>query len=158
MNKTWKAVLGVILIYIFGCLSGSVCTSIFFHHRLLAFLQHPGVALSAALENRLTGNLGLDADQKQKVHECFLENLQNRKELQKQIQPQVQMLNRQTRQQITAILRPDQAELFQQNIEKFRKRFGAIARNQDTENPPAPQVQSAGPTTNSGAGHPPVPQ
>ncbi len=149
MNKTWKAVLGVILIYIFGCFSGMVSTSIFFHHRMLIFLQHPAVALSAALEKRLTGNLGLDADQKEKVHACFEENLQQRKELQKQIQPQVQALNHQTIQEVTAILHPDQTELFQQNIEKVRKHFGAMAGKQEADTPSASNVQPGAPTTNS---------
>jgi hypothetical protein len=155
MNKTWKAVLGVILIYTFGCFSGAVSTSIFFHHRMLNILQHPAVAMTAILEKRLTGNLGLDANQKQQVHGYFQDYLAHRKELQKQIQPQVEALNRQTRQQIAAILRPDQAELFQQNIEKARKRWGASVSNQNTESPPAPQVQPSGPATNSGAGNPP---
>jgi len=84
---------------------------------MLGFLQHPAVAMSAMLEQRLTGNLGLDANQKQQVHEYFLENLQKQKELRKEIQPRVQFLNRQTVQQVTAILRPDQSELFHQNIE-----------------------------------------
>ena len=155
MNKTWKAVLGVILIYIFGCLSGAVSTSIFFHHRMIAFLQHPAIALSAALEKRLTGNLGLDANQKQQVHGYFLDNLQQRRQLQRQIQPQVQALNQQTLQQISAILRPDQKELFDQNVEKLKKRFGAAAANPNTENPASPPVQPAAPATNSGAGSPP---
>jgi len=161
MNKTWKAVLGVILIYIFGCVSGGVSTSIFFHRKMIAFLQHPAIAASAELERRLTGNLGLDANQKQEIHGYFLDNLQQRKELQKQIQPQIQTLNRQTAQQITAILHPDQAELFHENIEKFRKNFGATPSNPDTENPSAAQVQSAPPaasTTNTGAGNPPAAQ
>jgi hypothetical protein len=158
MSKTWKAVLGVILIYIFGCFSGAVSTSIFFHHKMLEFLKHPGVAELAVLEKQLTGNLGLDDDQKKQVHACFLENLEQRKELQKQIQPQVQALNRQTRQEITAILHPGQVELFNQNIEKFRKRWAPTAFNQNAENPSAPQVQPTSPATNSGTGQPPAAQ
>ena len=158
MNKTWKALLGVILMYIFGCLSGAVLTSIFFHHKMLAFLQHPAVALSEALEKRLTGNLGLDANQKQQVHAYFLENLNQRKDLQKQIQPQIQVLNHQTVQQITAILHPDQAELFHQNIEQFRKRWGAAASDQKTENPSASLAQPAAPATNANAANPPAAQ
>ena len=158
MSKTWKAVLGVILIYVFGCFSGAVSTSIFFHHRMLAVLQHPAVAVSEALEKRLTGNLGLDANQKEQVHAYFLENLQHRQALQKEIQPRVQTLNRLTVQQVTAILRPDQAELFHQNVEKLRKRLGANASNLDTENSSAPQVQPAAPATTSGATNPPVTQ
>jgi DNA primase len=155
MTRYWKAILGVILIYIFGCLSGAVSTSIFFHHRMLVFLRHPAPALSAALEKRLTGNLGLDANQKQQVHGYFLDNLQQRKELQKQIQPQIQALNEKTVQEVAAILHPDQTKLFNENVEKFRKRLAANAVNPNTENPSAPQIQPAAPATHSGAGSPP---
>jgi len=156
MNKTWKAVLGVILIFIFGCFSGAVSTSIFFHHKMIEFLQHPAVAASKALEKRLTGNLGLDATQKQQVDGYFLDNLQQRKELQKQIRPQVQVLNGQTIQQIIAILRPDQKELFHRNVETFREHLGANAFNPDVENLFSPPVQPASPATNSGVGQPPA--
>ena len=155
MNKTWKAVFGVILIYLFGCFSGAVSTSLFSHHKTLGLLQHPAMAVTVALEKSLTGNLGLDASQKRQVHEYFLENLRRRKELQMGIEPQVQMLNRQTFQQVAAILRPDQAERFRQNVEQLRKRLAANASNQDAENPSAPQVQPASPTTRSGAGSSP---
>ena len=158
MNKTWKAVLGVILIYLFGCFSGAVSTSIIFHQKMLHFLQHPAAVMMAAMEKRLTGNLGLDANQKQQVHECFLKDLQQRKELQKEIQPQVQTLNRQTIQQVTAILHPDQAERFHQNIEQFRKRARTMSAGQDAENPSSPLVQPAAAATNSGAGQPPAAQ
>lgn len=155
MTSHWKAILGVILVYIFGCFSGVVSTSIFFHQKMLYFLQHPGVVESTMVEKRLTGNLGLDANQKQQVHHYFLANLEQRKELQKQIQPQVLESYRQTVKQITAILRPDQAELFYQNIEKFRKRWGTPTLNPNAGNPSTPNAQLAPPATNSGAASPP---
>ena len=158
MKSHWKAVLGVILIYIFGCFSGGVSTSIFFHHKMLDFLKHPAVAMLAVQEKRLTGNLGLDDNQKRQVHEYFLENLQQRREVQKQIQPQIQMVNRQTMQQVTAILRPDQAQLFHQNIEKFNKRLAASVFNQNTKDPPPFDAQPVAPTTNSGTANPPATQ
>ena len=138
MNSHWKAVVGVILIYLFGCLSGVFLTGIVVHHKMQEFLKHPAVAVSAALEKRLTGNLDLDANQKQQVHQYFVENLEKRKEIQQQNQPQVQMLNRQTFMEINGVLRPDQTERFHQNIAEFRKHFGAAGLNPDTENQPPP--------------------
>jgi hypothetical protein len=156
MNKTWKAVLGIILIFLFGCFSGAVSTSIFVHHKMVAFLHRPGVVMTAEMEKRLTTNLALDDNQKQQVHGYFLENFQQRKELQKQIQPQMQMLNRQTFQQVTAILHPEQVERFHQNVEQFRKRAKAFASAQDAENPSSHLVHPSGPATNPGAGQPPA--
>jgi hypothetical protein len=123
MNNTWKAVIGVTVIFLFGCFFGAVFTSIVVHHRIVRAFEHPTATLLPAMEKRLTGNLGLDALQKQQVDAYFLQNFQQRKELQKQIQPQVQVLNQRTIQQITAILHPEQVERFQHNIEQFRNRF-----------------------------------
>jgi hypothetical protein len=156
MKAHWKAFLGVILIFLFGCLSGAVSTSIFFHHMMIEFLQHPGVKLSAALEKRLTGNLDLDEAQKKQVHELFAENLEHRKDVQKQIQPQVKALNRQTMQEIIAILRPDQVDRFHQNLERIHKRLGAVGFTSEADNFSPPDTQLA-PALAPGTANPPVP-
>ncbi len=138
MNTRWKAVVGVILIYLFGCLSGAFLTGIIVHHKMQEFLRHPAVAVSTALEKRLTGNLDLDVNQKQQIRQYFVENLEKRKEIQQQNQPQIQMLNRQTFMEINGILHPDQTERFRQNIAELRKRFGTAGLNPDAENHPPP--------------------
>jgi hypothetical protein len=155
MNKTWKAFLGIILIFVFGWLAGALCTSLMVGHRALALLQRGPDGVEEVLERRMTHNLGLDATQKQQVHEFLMENLKQRKELQKTIQPQIQALNRQTRQQVMTVLNPDQKQRFQENIDRLRKRLGANFCEQPVEKTPSPQVQSGGPVTNSGAGSPP---
>lgn len=116
------------------------------------------LAASEKLEKRLTGNLNLDANQKQQVHHYFLANLEQQKELRKEIQPQVLEAYRQTVKQITTVLRPDQAALFHQNIEMFRKRWATTTSNQKAENPSAPNAQPATAATNSSVGQPPANQ
>ena len=145
MTTVWKAVLGVILIFIFGFISGIACTSIFIHHKMEAFLKHPGATVTAALETRLTGNLSLDADQKQKVDQLFDDNLKQRKEMQKQIQPQIRMLNLETIRQINVLLKPEQQERFHQNVEQLRKRIGQTAFNGNPEEQPEPTSVPAPP-------------
>lgn len=150
MSKTWKAVLGVILIFIFGFASGVVCTSIVVQRKALAFLQHPLVSVNEALEKRLTRNLGLDESQKTQVDGFFKENLKERRDLQMQIQPQVQTLNKETMRQVRSVLRPDQAERFNQNLDDLRKRFGKTALNPNGDVP----FQSDSPATNASTGSP----
>jgi len=60
--------------------------------------------------------------------------------------------NRQTFQQIAAILHPDQAQHFQQNVDLFRKRAKAMTSGQDAENPSS----TGAPVTNSTVGQPPA--
>jgi len=140
MTTHWKAIVGVILVFVFGFLSGILCLSIVVQHRMLAFYQHPAVALSSALEKRLTGNLHLDANQQQKVNDIFAENLRQRKELQKQIQPKVQAVNLETFRQINLVLHPDQLDLFHQNLEKFHRRLAknVLNANPNTDAPTPP--------------------
>jgi hypothetical protein len=151
MNNNWKAVLGIMLVFVFGCLAGALCMSVVIGHRAIALLERGPDGVEEVLERRMTHNLVLDATQRKQVHELFMANLQQRKLLQKRIQPDVQALNRQTVQQVMAILNPDQKERFQANIDRLRKRLGAAA-NEEAPNPAAP----ATPATNSGAPTPPA--
>jgi len=147
MTSKWKAVLGVILIFVLGFASGIVCSSIVVHRKLNAYLKQPGAVAAAALEKQLTQNLNLDPNQQQEIHGYFMENLQRRRELNLQIRPQAQMLNQQTFQRIATTLRPDQRELFRQNIEKFRNRLSKAAANADWDNlPPAPGAGPGAPS------------
>jgi len=155
MTTTLKAVLGVILIFVFGFLAGAVSTSIFAQQKVAAFLKHPAVVLMAAMEKRLTKNLNLDAKQKEQIHKYFMENLQRHRQLQAQIQPQIQVLNESTVSQISAALRPDQQQRFSQNLKDLQNRFWKYASSPDAGNPSGPANQSDEIGTNSGTGEAP---
>lgn len=155
MNSSWKAIVGVILIFFFGCATGWLSRSVLAYHQTVEFLQRGPEGAADVLERRLTRNLNLDPNQRQQIHACMLANVDQRKMLQLRIQPQVQMLNRQTLQQINSILQPDQREKLHENIELFRKRFGRGVFNPGAEMPPPgtpppgapPPTQSANPST-----------
>jgi hypothetical protein len=154
MTTHWKAILGVLLVFIFGCFCGVAAASIIFHHKMTAFLQHPAVAASEAFEKRVTRNLSLDAGQKEKIHQLFLDNLKQHQQLQREIQPQVLRLNFETFQEINSVLRPDQAETFHNNIADLRKRFAKAGLNFETLNPPVGNSAPGAPVTNSGGAVP----
>lgn len=153
MSASWKAIVGIILIFIFGVLSGILGTSIFVHHKMRTMLYRPALILMKTVEKRLTGNLALDANQKQQIDGYFMENLNNREELQAQIQPQVHLLNLKMLQEISATLRAPQLERFRQNLDELRKRMAANRLN-SAESLPALPVRAA---TNSSADTPPGP-
>ena len=149
MNPTWKAILGVIAVFIFGWLAGALSTSLFIGHRALKLYQGGPVAMEQVLEKRLTRGVGLDAAQKQQIHGYFMQNVDQRIQVQKQIQPQIQALNRETLKEITSVLRPKQAEKFQANLDYLRMNAGRSILNAGADESPA------GPATNSGIGSPP---
>jgi hypothetical protein len=156
MSTTWKAAIGVILVFILGWFGGALSTLIVVHHRILVMARHDPEPLAKLLERQTTRNLGLTDDQKKQLHAIFVSNLSQRMELQKQIQPQVKVVNSQTLQQIDAMLTPDQQQTFHDNLLKFKRRFGRNPFNMKEEDQPAASTTvPASPATNSGAASPP---
>jgi hypothetical protein len=127
--RDWKSTLGILLIFVLGCLAGAFLSLAVVHHRVVQMLQRGSPAYEQFLERRLSRGLHLDAGQREKFHEALVANIEARKKIQLQVQPQVQPqiqeANEQTRQQIRGILQPEQLATLRQNIEDFRRRFGA---------------------------------
>ena len=147
-----KALAGVILVFLLGCLAGGLASSVFFIHRSTVFLQRGAPAYMELLERRLGRGIHLGEDQKDQIHQIFMKNLDERKKLQAQIQPQVQELNHATLRQIRQVLRPDQEKAFERNLDDFRHRFGHARFGVAPDNATAPEDQ--GGTTNAAPGQP----
>jgi hypothetical protein len=158
MNTTWKAALGVILIFILGWFGGAVTTLVIARHKALVMMQRSPEALAIVLERQTTRNLGLNDDQKTHLHALFVENLRQRMELQKQVQPQVKAVNRQTLQEIDALLTPDQQQLFHDNLVLFKDRFGRNPFNTGAGVSPTPTAvpETTGTSTNAPATNAPT--
>ncbi len=134
MNNTWKAAIGVILIFILGWFGGALTTLAIAHQRMLQVIQHDPASLAKILERQTTRNLNLDDQQRIKIHAIFMDNLKARTALQKQIQPQVKEANKLTLQQIGALLTPVQEERFSENLVRFKEHFGRNPFNVGSEN------------------------
>jgi hypothetical protein len=157
MSPTWKAAIGVILIFILGWFGGALTTLIIARHKMLVLAQGNSQALTTLLVRQTTHGLKLDDGQKAKLHDLLFENVRERKELQKQIQPEVWADNRQTLAAINAVLTPDQQEKFQDNLLLFKAHFGRNPLNTGPEESAAgPAPETAGAATNAAAGSPPA--
>ena len=152
MNPTWKAALGVIFIFILGWFGGALTTLIIAHHKIIALAPGNPQALTTLLERQTTRGLKLDDGQRAKLHDLLLENVRERKELQKQIQPQVWTYNRQTMDAINAVLTPEQRQKFEDNLLLFKVHFG---RNPLNTGPEESAPATVGSSTNAAAGTPP---
>jgi hypothetical protein len=158
MNPTWKAALGVILVFILGWFGGALTTLVIARHKALALIQRNPEALAIVLERQTTRNLGLNEDQKTQLHSLFVENLKQRMELQKQVQPQVKAVNRQTLQEINALLTPDQQQRFHDNLVLFKEHFGRNPFNAGADEKAAQAVgsETVGSGTNASATNAPT--
>ncbi len=157
MNPTWKAAIGVILIFILGWGGGTMVTLLVMHHRMVVVVRHDPEALAVLLTRQTTRNLGLNEEQKQQFHALILENLRERMKLQREILPQVRSLNGQTMQQINALLTADQQQKFQDNLLLFKSRYGRNPLNTGADEAATPTDGAPpGPATNGAAGSPPA--
>jgi len=154
MNPAWKAAIGVILVFILGWFGGAMGTLLIIHHRMVSLAPRSTEQMAFLLERQTTRNLGLNASQKKQIHALFVENLRERLQVQKEIQPQIHAVNGQTLQQIDALLTPAQQQKLQDNLDLFKERFG---RNPLSTGPVAasPGGAPAPPATNAAVGNPP---
>jgi hypothetical protein len=127
MGSSWKAAFGILLVFILGCVSGSLSTSVYFHQYPERLLLRSPAATADSVENRLTRHLDLDANQRTQIHQFLMAYLQDRKKLQTRLQPDIQDLNIQMVVQIRSVLHPDQMESFHQNVIEFRRRVAKAA-------------------------------
>jgi hypothetical protein len=150
MNKTWKVVLGVVLIFLFGWLCGSFSTAIFLHHRMLVTLRRGPEGLADAVQRPLTRGMNLDDDQKTKFHAALVSYFRERWALQKEIQPEIANLNEEALQEVDAFLKPDQQQRLLDNVKRLQT---ATGRNLFGSGPD--QAASPVGATNAGSPAPP---
>lgn len=133
MNPTWKAAFGIIFIFILGWFGGALTTLAIARHQVLVTMQRGPEGIAYTLERQTTHNLDLSLDQRTRLHALIVENLRQRMELQKQVQPEIKTANGKTLQEIDALLTPEQQERFHDNLVRFKERFGRNPFNVGTD-------------------------
>jgi hypothetical protein len=112
--KNWKAIVGVIAIFILGGLAGSITTIGLVRHRLVH--GHGSQMLQDLIIRRLSWDLRLDRDQRAQLRVIVTQGQAEMKVIRKQIQPQVEEQLSRSEAKVRAILRPDQVEKFDKLI------------------------------------------
>jgi uncharacterized protein YneF (UPF0154 family) len=125
MLRDWKSTLAVMLVFALGVAAGLFLGFIIMRQHVNAALRRDSPAYEQLLERRLSRGLRLDDSQRARFHETLMANIEQRKQLQKQLQPQIQALNLETARELRSIFTPQQLATFRQNLEDFRRRFGA---------------------------------
>ena len=125
MMRDWKSIVGVLLVFALGALAGAFLALSLGHYRVAAALQRGSPAYEEFLERRLSRGLDLDPAQRERFHEALSANIEARKQLQAQLQPQIQVINLETRRELQGFLKPGQLTALKQNLQDFRRRFGA---------------------------------
>jgi len=110
--KGWKAVAGVVLVFLLGAAAGGIGVYRFHRHRMdRVFRGEPGI-VSGFLVHRLNRELALDAQQKERVEAIVRRNQEEMRSVRQRFQPQVEEILEKGRREIRAELRPDQQQRF----------------------------------------------
>ena len=110
--KGWKAVAGVVLVFLLGVAAGGVGVYGFHRHRMDRFFRGEPGACSGFLIHRLSRELDLDASQKTRVEAIVRRSEEEMRALRQQFRPQFEEILAKGRQEIRAELRPDQQQRF----------------------------------------------
>jgi Spy/CpxP family protein refolding chaperone len=110
--KRWKAVCGVVLIFLSGALAGAVVTHRVDETGVEAFWSARRGATGDLIARRLSRSLDLDRAQREQVRAIVAETRREIVEIRKPVQPAIDAALSRARARVREILRPDQQERF----------------------------------------------
>jgi len=119
--KNWKAIVGVIAIFVLGGLAGSITTIGVVRHRLVH--GHGSQMMANLIVRRLSWELRLDREQRSQLRVIVAEGQTEMKAVHKQIQPQVEDVLTRSEAKLRVLLRPDQQEKFDKLIAERKARW-----------------------------------
>ena len=121
MNK-WKAIAGIVLVFILGGLAGVFGTMCICRHRGDWMWGSPH-AYGEAVVRRLDHELKLSPEQRKQVEVIVNDARADIKEIRKQAQPKIDAMFEQAVNKISAVLSPEQRVKFEKVVEQKKERM-----------------------------------
>lgn len=120
--KKWRAIVGVILVFLLGALAGTLVTFTICHHRAESgFREEPG-RMRDFVVRRLSRELHLDQAQVEQLRTIVQETHVEIRNVRRQFRPQIEEILTRSQDRVRTILRPDQREKYERIIADQRKR------------------------------------
>jgi hypothetical protein len=120
--KGWKAVIGVVIIFLLGAAAGALVMHGIDHQRIEGFMRgEPGMTRDFIV-NRLNRELNLDAAQLVQLRTIVQETHAEMRDVRRQYRPQIEEILKRSQDRVRAILRPDQLERFNKIAAERKKR------------------------------------
>lgn len=111
--KNFKAIAGILLIFVMGAMVGALSTRIVYESRIDAIAEGDTQAKDRAALNRLSRQLDLDEKQKARVMIIVREIRQELRRIHEPVRPQTKASLMKGSEKIKKILRPDQLEKYE---------------------------------------------
>lgn len=124
-KRRWRVVLLGILILVCGIAIGAGGTAVIMRHIILRAIQHPEEA-PQRIADRVRGKLGISDEQAVRIKAILSERQKAIQALRRQVQPQIENELNQAREEVAALLNPQQAEKWRKRFDKLRIWFSAL--------------------------------
>ena len=119
--KNWKAIVGVITVFLLGLIAGSLLT--FGAIRQMFQLGHGPQARTDFIVRKLSWELWLDAQQREQLRGIVQEGQQEMTAVRQQMHPQVEAILNRADAKVRAILRPNQVEKFDKLVAERKAKW-----------------------------------
>ena len=118
--KRWKAIAGVLLVFVLGMIAGGLVSLGVIRHQWRT--RGPG-AMTDFIVRRMSWRLRLDATQREQLRAIVQEGQQEIQAARKQVQPQIDEIFSRSDAKVRAILHPDQQERFDVLVAERKERW-----------------------------------
>ncbi len=116
--KRWKAVLGIIFIFLLGAIAGGIISSAVYRHR-----QPWGKPPSREqVVRKLSHKLNLDANQRAQVEAIVNDAHNQMRDMRRAVQPKIDSILTDAQAKIRAVLRTDQKQEFNKLVARWKER------------------------------------
>ena len=118
--KNWKAIAGIVLVFVLGMLAGGLVTVGVIRHKLMT---NPSQAVANAVVRRLSWELRLNAAQREQLRGIVAEAQGQIKLVRREIQPEVAKILDDAVAKVRATLRPEQQAKFDRIVAERRAKW-----------------------------------
>jgi hypothetical protein len=156
--KRLKGWIGVILIWFFGVICGSVVATGGARARFISLVEGGPEKIVDAVVDRLKEDLKLDAGQKEMLQQILIDTRIKLSAIRQQTQPQFEATIAESEQRVRGILNPAQVKKFDEIVTKGRQRWKSTESAAEKSRPASPSAApSATPRPESAAPSKPEP-
>ena len=131
-KRWWRTVLLGIVILVCGVAIGAGGTIVITRHLILHAIQHPEEA-PQRITDRVRSKLGVSDEQAAQIKAILSKRQQAIHALRRQVQPQVEEELYQAREEVAALLKPEQADKWRKRFDRLRIWFPALPSETNSE-------------------------
>lgn len=117
-----KPIVGIVLVFLLGAVSGSLVTYLMSQSRIESFMKGGPGLREGHLIKRLTKELDLDALQQQQVAAVIRETHGYIRQIRQKSRPQIEAVLEGSQQRISSLLRPEQQAKFKKVVAEHKAR------------------------------------